>query len=238
MLPRTFFSLAKPMVNCLLHALFYWGAECISGCGGRAHRTTSACSGKNVSRDAMIGVRVTAIYVGPEARERTALSRIIIAVDLVGDMRAGKSDTRRKDICTCRVCCWQCLDSCSTQLTSEAQDYTIMAVMIKQIYWWWCPLLVVRSTLLLHQPASLCGVSRRKWIKQIASGGPAWSEGCDTALPPREHNRDVLFDVYRVSTTLPWCAELCVEFMGCGVSISMSSGWVSRWTAPMARAVD
>eukprot|EP00904_Undaria_pinnatifida_P002166 jgi/Undpi1/11950/HiC_scaffold_4.g01649.m1 len=40
----------------------------------------------------------------------------------------------------------------------------------------------------------------RKWIKQIASGGPPWSEGCDTALPSREHNRDVLFDVYRQHT--------------------------------------
>ncbi|CAN0533005.1 unnamed protein product, partial [Scytosiphon promiscuus] len=41
-------------------------------------------------------------------------------------------------------------------------------------------------------------VSRRNWIQHIGSGGPAWSKGCDTAMPPRELNRDLLLDAYQV----------------------------------------
>lgn len=33
----------------------------------------------------------------------------------------------------------------------------------------------------------------------FASGGPVWPQGCDVALPPREHNRDVLYNLYEVS---------------------------------------
>lgn len=42
-------------------------------------------------------------------------------------------------------------------------------------------------------------ISRRKWMDVFAHGGPVWPEGYDTALPPREHNRDALYDIYEVS---------------------------------------
>ena len=37
---------------------------------------------------------------------------------------------------------------------------------------------------------------RRKWMDVFALGGPVWAEGCNTTLPPREHNRDALYDIY------------------------------------------
>ncbi|CAM9591178.1 unnamed protein product [Scytosiphon promiscuus] len=40
----------------------------------------------------------------------------------------------------------------------------------------------------------------RKWITDFGSGGPAWDKGCDPTLPPRQHNRDVLFNVYESHT--------------------------------------
>ncbi|CAM9591100.1 unnamed protein product [Scytosiphon promiscuus] len=43
-------------------------------------------------------------------------------------------------------------------------------------------------------------VALRKWITDFGSGGPAWDKGCDPTLPPREHNRDVLFNVYESHT--------------------------------------
>lgn len=39
---------------------------------------------------------------------------------------------------------------------------------------------------------------RRRWITQFGSGGPAWDKGCNPSLPPRQHNRDELFNVYEV----------------------------------------
>ncbi|CAN0533679.1 unnamed protein product, partial [Scytosiphon promiscuus] len=36
----------------------------------------------------------------------------------------------------------------------------------------------------------------RRWITDFGSGGPAWDQGCDPALPPRQHNREKLFNVY------------------------------------------
>ncbi|CAN0392599.1 unnamed protein product [Pylaiella littoralis] len=40
----------------------------------------------------------------------------------------------------------------------------------------------------------------RKWITKFGSGGPAWDKGCDPTLPPREHNREALFNVYESHT--------------------------------------
>lgn len=64
------------------------------------------------------------------------------------------------------------------------------------------------------KPRPLRGVTRRRWIKEIASGGPTWSEGCDTAMPPRERNRDELFNVHEVPA-LVWCAAPCAYCGGC-----------------------
>lgn len=47
-------------------------------------------------------------------------------------------------------------------------------------------------------------ISRRKWMDVFAHGGPVWPEGYDTALPPREHNRDALYDIYEVSPATLW----------------------------------
>lgn len=52
----------------------------------------------------------------------------------------------------------------------------------------------------LTPPHTVTAPCRKKWIKEIGSGGPVWSKGCDPALPPRERARDALFDVYEVST--------------------------------------
>lgn len=41
-------------------------------------------------------------------------------------------------------------------------------------------------------------VCRRQWITKYGGGGPAWDKGCDPTLPPREHNREVLFNVWEV----------------------------------------
>lgn len=43
-------------------------------------------------------------------------------------------------------------------------------------------------------------IALRNWIQHIGSGGPAWSKGCDTAMPPRELNRDLLLDAYQQHT--------------------------------------
>eukprot|EP00904_Undaria_pinnatifida_P002163 jgi/Undpi1/11948/HiC_scaffold_4.g01647.m1 len=51
-------------------------------------------------------------------------------------------------------------------------------------------------------------VTLKKWIREIASGGPAWAKGCDTTLPSRELKRDVLFDVYEQHT------KSCTSCMG------------------------
>ncbi|CAM9907050.1 unnamed protein product, partial [Sphacelaria rigidula] len=40
----------------------------------------------------------------------------------------------------------------------------------------------------------------RRWISTFGGGGPAWSAGCDTTLPPRATNRDDLFNVYQHHT--------------------------------------
>ena len=36
----------------------------------------------------------------------------------------------------------------------------------------------------------------------FALGGPVWPEGYDATLPPREHNRDALYDIYEVSRAI------------------------------------
>ncbi|CAM9218430.1 unnamed protein product [Scytosiphon promiscuus] len=51
-------------------------------------------------------------------------------------------------------------------------------------------------------------VALRKWITDYGSGGPVWDKGCDPTLPPREHNRDVLFNVYESHT------KNCASCMG------------------------
>ncbi|CAN0003370.1 unnamed protein product [Scytosiphon promiscuus] len=40
----------------------------------------------------------------------------------------------------------------------------------------------------------------RRWITDFGSGGPAWDQGCDPALPPRQRNREKLFNVYESHT--------------------------------------
>lgn len=52
------------------------------------------------------------------------------------------------------------------------------------------------NCLLRHPP---CNTSRRQWITKHGSGGPAWDKSCDRTLPPREHNREALFNVYEVT---------------------------------------
>lgn len=49
---------------------------------------------------------------------------------------------------------------------------------------------------------AFCGVSRRRWIAKYAPDGPTWSEGCDTAMPSRERNRDELFNIYEVDMSV------------------------------------
>lgn len=44
--------------------------------------------------------------------------------------------------------------------------------------------------------------SRRKWMDVFAFGGPVWPEGYNATLPPREHNRDALYDIYEVSRAI------------------------------------
>lgn len=50
----------------------------------------------------------------------------------------------------------------------------------------------------IHAFSSCRSMHRRKWITKFGSGGPAWDKGCDPTLPPREHNREALFNVYEV----------------------------------------
>jgi len=40
----------------------------------------------------------------------------------------------------------------------------------------------------------------RKWVSQIAGGGPAWPKGMDTSLPPQETSREALLDRYHSHT--------------------------------------
>eukprot|EP00903_Cladosiphon_okamuranus_P017658 g16261.t1 len=40
----------------------------------------------------------------------------------------------------------------------------------------------------------------RKWLNKFGSGGPPWPEGCETSLPPREHNDDIICDTYQQHT--------------------------------------
>ena len=50
---------------------------------------------------------------------------------------------------------------------------------------------------------------RKKWVREIGSGGPAWSKGSDTAVSPRIRERDVLFDaVSYTHLTLPTNREV------------------------------
>lgn len=53
---------------------------------------------------------------------------------------------------------------------------------------------------------------RKKWVREIGSGGPAWSKGSDTAVSPRIRERDVLFDVYEV-TAMIWFMLLQLTFV-------------------------
>lgn len=50
----------------------------------------------------------------------------------------------------------------------------------------------------LTRSCSWARTCRREWITKFASGGPKWVKGCDPAMPPREHDRDALFNVYEV----------------------------------------
>ena len=43
---------------------------------------------------------------------------------------------------------------------------------------------------------------RKNWAQGIGCGCPARSKGCDTAVPPRIRDRDVLFDVDEVPTLM------------------------------------
>ncbi|CAN0379021.1 unnamed protein product, partial [Ectocarpus sp. 12 AP-2014] len=45
----------------------------------------------------------------------------------------------------------------------------------------------------------------RQWITKQGSGGPAWDKNYDRTLPPRERNREALFNVYEV--TQPYAAS-------------------------------
>ncbi|CAM9176121.1 unnamed protein product [Ectocarpus sp. 13 AM-2016] len=40
----------------------------------------------------------------------------------------------------------------------------------------------------------------RQWITKHGSGGPAWDKNCNRTLPPRERNREALFNVYENHT--------------------------------------
>ncbi|CAM9184538.1 unnamed protein product [Scytosiphon promiscuus] len=40
----------------------------------------------------------------------------------------------------------------------------------------------------------------RKWIAKFGSGGPPWEEGCDTSMPPREQNPEIICDIYQQHT--------------------------------------
>lgn len=35
-------------------------------------------------------------------------------------------------------------------------------------------------------------------MTKFASGGPVWAPGVDPTLPPREHRREVLYNIYEV----------------------------------------
>ena len=54
---------------------------------------------------------------------------------------------------------------------------------------------------LVAVPRSMSVLCRRRWISKFGSGGPAWDKRCDPTLPPREYNREALFNVYEVRCT-------------------------------------
>ncbi|CAM9359646.1 unnamed protein product [Ascophyllum nodosum] len=43
-------------------------------------------------------------------------------------------------------------------------------------------------------------INVRKWMANVAGGGPAWVTGCDRTVPPKEWKREVLLDVYEQHT--------------------------------------
>eukprot|EP00752_Nemacystus_decipiens_P010518 g9366.t1 len=49
-------------------------------------------------------------------------------------------------------------------------------------------------------PADRAVLALRQWIAKYGSGGPTWDKGCNPTLPPREHNREVLFNVWETHT--------------------------------------
>jgi len=43
-------------------------------------------------------------------------------------------------------------------------------------------------------------ITFRQWLEYRAGGGVAWDESCDPTLPPAEHDKDKLFDVWSTHT--------------------------------------
>lgn len=50
-------------------------------------------------------------------------------------------------------------------------------------------------------------------MSRFSNGGPSFAEGCDPALPPRDHKRDVMFDVYNVSAFFLRTVDSCGVFV-------------------------
>eukprot|EP00752_Nemacystus_decipiens_P010524 g9372.t1 len=70
----------------------------------------------------------------------------------------------------------------------------------------------------------------RQWIAKFGSGGPAWDKGCDPALPPREYNREALFNVYEnhvktCSTCLRALKNVKKALTAAKASVALSFAW-------------
>ncbi|CAM9255533.1 unnamed protein product, partial [Hapterophycus canaliculatus] len=77
----------------------------------------------------------------------------------------------------------------------------------------------------------------RKWIARFGSGGPPWAEGCDTSMPPREQNPEVIWDIYQQHTkSCTSCQGALKRIEQCIQASKVSTGLSLTWAVVRAAA--